>query len=162
MQFVLKTALSITILAMLSSCSKLQFPWAYKIYVQQGNYLEQDMIEQLEVGMTPEQVRYVMGSPLVSDTFHPDRWDYYFEYKRGDRVFKEYHFTVFFENGTLASWEGDYQTTAAKEKEQKENIDEAAEKVEKAVEKKKPQNGKDAGEEPNEGLSEDKVNSAEA
>ncbi|WP_075187685.1 outer membrane protein assembly factor BamE [Teredinibacter haidensis] len=107
MQFVLKTALLIITIIVATSCSRLQFPWVYRIYIQQGNFVEKDMTEQLEVGMTPEQVRYVMGSPLVADTFHPDRWDYYFALKRGEKQLQEYHLSIFFEDGKLARWEGD-------------------------------------------------------
>lgn len=119
MQFVLrattKTVILLLILVTSIGCSRLQFPWVYKIYVQQGNFLEKDMIEQLEVGMTPEQVRYVMGNPLVEDTFHPKRWDYYYSMKRGDKTLREKRFSVFFENGTLARWEGDYDLNTAEE-----------------------------------------------
>lgn len=109
MQIVLRISLFLLCLAAISGCSRLQFPWVYRIHIQQGNYIEQEMVDQLEVGMTPEQVRYIMGNPLVTDTFHPDRWDYYFTFKRGEKLYKEYHFQVYFENGVLASWEGDYE-----------------------------------------------------
>ncbi|WP_018014099.1 outer membrane protein assembly factor BamE [Teredinibacter turnerae] len=141
MQFVLKAALLAAAVLAFTGCSKLQFPWAYKIYIQQGNYLEEDMIEQLEVGMTPEQVRYIMGTPMVTDTFHPDRWDYYFEYKRGDKVFKEYHFTVHFNEGLLASWEGDYQTRAAKQEEEAKEFNDAAAEVDKESKKEEKTSG---------------------
>lgn len=119
MQFVLratiKTVILLFILVTSVGCSRLQFPWVYKIYVQQGNFLEKDMIEQLEVGMTPEQVRYVMGNPLVQDTFHPERWDYYYSMKRGDNMLREKRFSVYFENDKLARWEGDYDLNTAEE-----------------------------------------------
>jgi len=114
MHLVIKTILITVALLAATGCSRLQFPWVYRIYVQQGNFIEKDMIDQLEVGMTPEQVRYVMGNPLISDTFHPDRWDYYFTLKRGEEQFKEYHFKVYFENNTLARWDGDFDPKDAK------------------------------------------------
>ena len=48
----------------------------YRIEIQQGNYVSQDMVAQLKPGMTKEQVRFVLGTPLVTDIFHADRWDY--------------------------------------------------------------------------------------
>jgi len=119
MQFVLRANSKIVflflIMAISTGCSRLQFPWVYKIYVQQGNYIEKDMIDQLEVGMTPEQVRYVMGNPLLADTFHPDRWDYYYSLRRGDELRREKRFSVYFENGALARWEGDYDLSTTEE-----------------------------------------------
>ncbi len=114
MQFVFKTIFLIIVILFGASCSRLQFPWVYRIYVQQGNFIEEDMVEQLEVGMTPEQVRFIMGNPMVADTFHPDRWDYYFTLKRGNKQINEYHFQVFFENGKLASWDGNYSEAKVK------------------------------------------------
>jgi len=116
MQFVLKAFALAALLIAASGCSRLQFPWVYRIYIQQGNYIEEEMVEQLEVGMTPEQVRFVMGNPMILDTFHPDRWDYYFTLKRGENQMKEYHFQVFFEDGKLARWDGTYDKTASKNK----------------------------------------------
>ncbi len=48
----------------------------YKIDVQQGNAVEAKSVEQIKLGMTKEQVRFVLGNPLIVDSFHPDRWDY--------------------------------------------------------------------------------------
>ncbi|WP_188150910.1 outer membrane protein assembly factor BamE [Teredinibacter waterburyi] len=109
MKLTFKIVISALLAFHLSGCSNFQFPWAYRIFVQQGNYVEEDMVEQLEVGMTPEQVRFVMGNALITDSFHPDRWDYYYNVRRGEKVIKEYHFKVFFENERVVSWEGDYQ-----------------------------------------------------
>ena len=91
----------------ISACSTLRFPWAYQLVVQQGNYVEQDMIDSLEVGMTRRQVKFVMGSPLIEDTFNADRWDYYYTVKRGEDQLTYKLFTVLFEDDKLASWSGD-------------------------------------------------------
>lgn len=110
-------------------CSSLKFPGVYKLTVQQGNYIEQEMIDQLETGMTKDQVRYVMGTPLVEDTFNTDRWDYFFNVRLGDETTREYHFTVHFdEQDQLASWEGDYEPS---KKTKAENEDEALEQTKK-------------------------------
>lgn len=110
MQKVLRLTFLITSIACITACSTLKFPWVYEVRVQQGNWVERDMVEKLEVGMTKSQVRYVMGSPLVQDTFSPDRWDYYFTIKRGDYQMKERRVTVFFEGDTLARWESNLDT----------------------------------------------------
>ena len=75
--------------------------------IQQGNYISQEMVSQLKIGMTKEQVRYVLGTPLVADIFHADRWDYvyYREPRRGAREGRK--IAVVFENGKLARVLGD-------------------------------------------------------
>ena len=58
----------------------------YRISIPQGNYLNQQMLDQVREGMSREQVRLAIGTPLLSDPFHPDRWDYVFrfQYPNGD------------------------------------------------------------------------------
>ena len=75
--------------------------------IQQGNYVSQEMVSQLKLGMTKEQVRYVLGTPLVADIFHADRWDYvyYKDPRRGTREGRK--IAVVFENGKLARVIGD-------------------------------------------------------
>jgi outer membrane protein assembly factor BamE len=75
--------------------------------IQQGNYVSQDMVSQLRIGMSKEQVRYVLGTPLVADIFHGDRWDYvyYRESRRGPREGRK--IAVLFENGKLVRVVGD-------------------------------------------------------
>ena len=55
----------------------------YRIDIQQGNLLEEEAIDQVEPGMTRSQVRFLLGTPMVADTFHQDRWDYMYYYRRG-------------------------------------------------------------------------------
>ncbi len=55
----------------------------YRADIQQGNFVSKEMVAQLRVGMTPEQVRFVLGTPLLNDAFHADRWDYPFRIKDG-------------------------------------------------------------------------------
>jgi len=55
----------------------------YRVDVQQGNLLEEADIEAVQVGMTRSQVRFLLGTPVIADTFHNDRWDYIYYYKRG-------------------------------------------------------------------------------
>ena len=80
------------------------------------------MIDQLEKGMSKRQVQYVMGTPIIQDTFNTDRWDYYFNIKRGDDTLKEYHYTMLFEDNKLLSWNGTYETTADIKKEEQEQV----------------------------------------
>jgi outer membrane protein assembly factor BamE len=79
----------------------------YKIDINQGNYLSQDMVDKLKVGMTQTQVRQVLGTPLVASPFRPDRWDYVYEYTRQGRVAEHRNFTVWFADAKVARWEGD-------------------------------------------------------
>jgi outer membrane protein assembly factor BamE len=94
-------------LALLAGCSPLEVIKPYRMDIQQGNYISQDMISQLKIGMTKEQVRYVLGTPLVADIFHADRWDYvyYKDPRRGSREGRK--IAVVFENGKLARVMGD-------------------------------------------------------
>jgi outer membrane protein assembly factor BamE len=54
----------------------------YRTEIQQGNVLTQEMLEKLKPGMTKSQVRFVLGTPLINDPFHPDRWDYVYMYRK--------------------------------------------------------------------------------
>jgi outer membrane protein assembly factor BamE len=70
----------------------------YRPTIQQGNLLQLDEIEQVKVGMTRSQVRYVLGTPMVSDPFQPDRWDYVYTLQKGnDKHVDRAHFVVLFE-----------------------------------------------------------------
>ena len=75
----------------------------YRLTVQQGNFLEKRAIDQLQVGMTRSQVRYLLGTPMVPSVFDNDRWDYLYYIKRG-HISKpeERQLTVFFENDKVA------------------------------------------------------------
>jgi outer membrane protein assembly factor BamE len=75
----------------------------YRVPIQQGNLLETKDIEQVAVGMTQAQVRYVLGTPMVVDPFSKDRWDYVYYLKKGQmRTPEQRHFVVYFENGTVS------------------------------------------------------------
>jgi outer membrane protein assembly factor BamE len=79
----------------------------YRIDIQQGNYISQEMVSQLKTGMTKEQVRFILGTPMVTDIFHSDRWDYVYwrETPKGSR--ERRNLTVLFEEGQLARIDGD-------------------------------------------------------
>jgi outer membrane protein assembly factor BamE len=80
----------------------------YRMEIQQGNFIDQDMVSKLKPGMTREQVRFVLGTPLVSDIFHADRWDYVFTRRaQGRDDVQKRRLSVFFTDGRLARVEGD-------------------------------------------------------
>lgn len=85
----------------------------YRIDIQQGNYLSHEMVAQLKEGMTREQVRFVLGTPLVTDVFHADRWDYVFYRELGDGRKERRHLAVFFEENKLKRFTGENLPTAA-------------------------------------------------
>lgn len=78
----------------------------YRIDIQQGNFVSEEMVSQLKVGMTPEQVRFVLGTPLLNDLFHANRWDYPFDLKRGNGETTRGRLTVYFKDQRLERWEG--------------------------------------------------------
>ena len=74
----------------------------YRIEIQQGNYVTQEMAAQLKPGLTRDQVRFVMGTPLLTDIFHEERWDYVFVRQRANSKEVEHRrVAVFFENGKV-------------------------------------------------------------
>jgi outer membrane protein assembly factor BamE len=98
---------------LISACSipRLQFPGVYKIDIEQGNIITQEMIDQLRPGMTKRQVIFVMGTPLVRDPFHQDRWDYVYNYQPGGGIRGQERVTMFFENDLLSHFTGDFKPT---------------------------------------------------
>lgn len=96
-------ALTIVLAAMLATgCSSVRFPGVFRIDVGQGNLITKEMIDKLRVGMTPRQVEYVMGSAMITDTFHPDRWDYLYSLETGKGIMMQNQLTLYFENERLA------------------------------------------------------------
>ena len=71
----------------------------YRMTIQQGNFLEERAVTQLQVGMTRSQVRYLLGTPLVPDAFDKDRWDYLYYLKKGRlKAPEQRHLIVFFQD----------------------------------------------------------------
>lgn len=102
------TVLFITLFS--SGCSYVKFPGVYRVPVQQGNIIDKEKVDQLEPGMTKRQVQFVMGAPLINDLFTQDRWDYVYQFRRGDETLRSRRLTVFFENDQLVRFEGDYES----------------------------------------------------
>lgn len=108
-------SLSLAVLLSLSACSTDKIPGVYRIDIQQGNDVTQEMINQLEPGMTKSQVAYVMGTPLLIDTFHPNRWDYIFSYQPGGEDREQRRITLLFdEDEKLSHLEGNTRTVASR------------------------------------------------
>jgi len=79
----------------------------YRMEIQQGNYVTQDMVARLKPGLTHDQVRFVLGTPLVTDIFHDERWDYVFMRQRVNSSEMEYgRIAVFFADGKLKRIDG--------------------------------------------------------
>tara|TARA_B100000780_G_scaffold274865_1_gene240525 strand:- start:718 stop:1038 length:321 start_codon:yes stop_codon:yes gene_type:complete len=86
-------------IALIGGCSNMNnlgFPSVHKIDVQQGNLITDKMLDLLRPGLTQSQVQYVMGTPLVVDTFNPNHWDYVYQYRHGDGRFEERKLRVIF------------------------------------------------------------------
>ncbi|AAZ28800.1 outer membrane protein assembly factor BamE [Colwellia psychrerythraea] len=103
-----RVAIVITALT-LSACSS----WVFRYDVPQGNYLEQKSIDKLQVGMTKEQVKFILGSPVVVDAFNNDTWNYVYKLKSGrskDFDMKK-QFIINFSNDKLVSASGDFEVS---------------------------------------------------
>lgn len=93
-----------------TQASRLQkFMWFFSPYrpdIQQGNFVSQEMLNQLKVGMTREQVRFVLGTPLLASIFHADRWDYPFRLERGNGELTTSRVTVYFKDDVVERFDG--------------------------------------------------------
>ena len=101
MRFLLTAATAAALGLSLSACSLV-----FKLPTRQGNILEQKQLDQLKVGMTREQVTYLMGTPIAASPFRADRWDYLGYYKSPRGVESTRTVTLIFEKDTLARMEG--------------------------------------------------------
>jgi outer membrane protein assembly factor BamE len=81
----------------------------HRIDIRQGNMVTQEMVSQLKPGQTKDQVRFILGTPMVADMFHADRWDYVYRFVPGRNPddMQKRHLVVFFENGKLVRVDGD-------------------------------------------------------
>ncbi len=86
--------------ALLGGCDSGIFS-VYRLDIQQGNALDMERVNQLEIGMDERQVRFLMGTPLLTDTFHDNRWDYLYWFKPGRGDLVRYRVTVFFDAGKV-------------------------------------------------------------
>lgn len=100
--------LLISILSLSISCSYLP-SLPYKIDIQQGNVVTEEMVEKLRLGMTRSQVRFVLGSPLITDVFHNNRWDYVYSLAPSGRLSEKHRLSIFFDGDLLTHIEGDFK-----------------------------------------------------
>jgi outer membrane protein assembly factor BamE len=93
----------------LAGCGSTNWGFPYRTTVQQGNWITSEQVAQLQVGMTRDQVRFILGTPTLEDAFHADRWDYPFYNQPGYGKDELRKFTVWFQNDKLVRWSGDQQ-----------------------------------------------------
>ena len=101
----IKRFITLSMLVLLSGCGVFD-GITYKIPKQQGNITEEADFEKLEIGMSKEQVRFVMGTPMSVNSFNTDRWDYLYTYKPGHGELTKNHLTLYFENNQLVKIDG--------------------------------------------------------
>lgn len=122
MHFTARIVCCLALAMTLSGCSKLsmpempsfdftmpKLPSIYKFDIQQGNVITQDMVDKLKPGMTKSQVRFIMGTPLIADTFSQDRWDYFYSLNPADRSGEvRERVAIFFQDDVLVGLRGDF------------------------------------------------------
>ncbi len=89
----------------LGACSMSSMPEFLQVYqmdIQQGNIIEDEKVQALQIGMSENDVRFLLGTPLLVDVFHKNRWDYVYYNKPGKGEPEQRHITLFFEDGRLA------------------------------------------------------------
>ena len=103
-----------TVAACTTAVDDTQRAWMNKVFrpyvpdIVQGNFISSEQYAKLELGQSREQVRQILGTPLLASYFHANRWDYVFEFKRANQAMgKERRVTVFFEGDKLVKFQGD-------------------------------------------------------
>lgn len=102
--------------ALLSGCAavrnfefrNLGIPPVHRVTIQQGNVITQEMIDRLRPGMTRRQVQFVMGEPILGNTFQADRWEYIYNIQVGAQPRRQQRLTLYFEGDALTRFEGDF------------------------------------------------------
>jgi outer membrane protein assembly factor BamE len=104
-----KTAVAAALLAVAGCAGVPRIPGVtpYKVEIQQGNFVSQEMVSQLKPGMSKEQVRFVLGTPLLTDIFHADRWDYVYWRETSEGKREQRRLAVHFSDGRLERVDGD-------------------------------------------------------
>jgi outer membrane protein assembly factor BamE len=104
----------IVIILSLSACSyngSINLPGLYRVDVQQGNVLDQSMLDKLRPGMDKNQVEFILGTPAIVDPFHTDQWEYFFSMTEDGEDRKQRHLRVHFVDEKLAYIDGDVVVT---------------------------------------------------
>lgn len=94
----------------MSSCSILE-PLVYRIPIQQGNFIDQEQVDKLQIGMTKEQVSFVLGTPMVTDVFDSNYWEYLYVLTASDGSVTDKTLTVTFKDDKLEIIGGDFTKT---------------------------------------------------
>lgn len=103
-----KILISMGVSLLLAGCSSWRdFSIVHTPEIQQGNIITPEMVAELELGMSQRQVRFVLGTPLLVDVFHQERWDYLYTMKKRNEPLDIKQFSVFFNDDTLVSYQGD-------------------------------------------------------
>ncbi len=100
----------VMIATLLSGCGSVdKLPFVFRIDVQQGNVITQEGVDRLKPGMLKRQVKYTLGTPMIADAFHDDRWDYVYRMEPGKGKVEQKHVTLHFKDDALVSIDGDYR-----------------------------------------------------
>ncbi len=91
----------LSLMCAVPACARWSDALVHKIDIQQGNLVTQAMVDDLAFGMTPRQVRYQLGSPLIADSFHPGRWDYFYSYAVDGKSIERRRLTLYFQDDKL-------------------------------------------------------------
>jgi outer membrane protein assembly factor BamE len=103
----LRTGVALALLVVAAAgCSSNRWGFPYKVSVQQGNWITKDQVSLLRPGMTREQVRYALGTPMLTSALHSNRWDYPYFYRAGTGKIEERTLTILFNGAQLESWRG--------------------------------------------------------
>jgi outer membrane protein assembly factor BamE len=110
-----KLLISLLFIASLISagCSTSKIPGVYRPDIQQGNVVTQEMVDKLRPGMTRQQVQYIMGTPLLVDVFHQNRWDYLYSMEPGGGERQQERISIYFEDNRLVRIAGDFRPMPA-------------------------------------------------
>ncbi|MDP2811566.1 MAG: outer membrane protein assembly factor BamE [Rhodocyclaceae bacterium] len=109
----MKKTVLVALLPLVAACSSTPdvtsalTAYRYRVDVRQGNLVTQEMAAKLKPGQTRDQVRFILGTPLVADMFHTDRWDYLYRFQPGKGEVQQRRLVVFFEDGRLSRLGGD-------------------------------------------------------
>ena len=111
-----KLIILIPCLLFLAACSRsfdggYNLPLLYKIDIQQGNVIEQEMLNKLKPGMKKDQVRFIMGTPVIIDPFHNNRWEYVYSFQEGGCIREQRHITLHFDKDELSHITGDVKVS---------------------------------------------------
>jgi outer membrane protein assembly factor BamE len=101
-----------------------KLPLIHRPDIQQGNVVSQESINKLKPGMSKSQVSYLLGTPMLVDVFHQNRWDYYYSMKQGNEAPLQQRVALYFEDDRLTRIEGDYRPQAEPPLEDKKLSDE--------------------------------------